>query len=50
MGFTDKIIAGKDLKIEKLQGVIADWKYKYEDLECHYDNVHNEKEARAEEC
>jgi chromosome segregation ATPase len=25
MGFTDKIIAGKDLKIEKLKEKIADW-------------------------
>ena len=50
MGFTDKIIAGKDGKIEKLNEVIADWQYRYEDLECHFDNVNNEKNARVEEC
>jgi hypothetical protein len=50
MGFSDKIIAGKDAKIETLNKVIADWKYKYEDLECVYDNVENEKKARDAEC
>lgn len=50
MGFTDKIIAGKDLKIEKLKEKIADWQYRYEDLECHFDNVNNEKDARVDEC
>jgi hypothetical protein len=39
MGFTDKIIKGKDVRIEELEALLETNQNNYSDLEVEYDNA-----------
>lgn len=49
MGFTDRIIGGKNERIEKLENTIKEKNIKFEDLETEYDDMMNQRDAREDE-
>jgi hypothetical protein len=49
MSFTEKIIAGKDVRIEELEALLEKKLHDYQDLEVEYDHAIMQRDARIAE-